>query len=116
MEKERIVRLRVLHKPVHRPQNILLRRLADGILLVVGEYHHVLPLIPKVRHQVPRHVAHVVDASPQLAPLAKVVDADQESLAHARTHRVLILVARRRPVAELARVGRRGRRGAGARG
>jgi hypothetical protein len=64
-----------------------------------------------VRHQVGRHVAHIVDTSPQLATLAKVVDTDKKGLSDARTSRVLIGVGGRCAVAELLRASRREREG-----
>lgn len=74
---------------MHGAQDVLLGRLAHGVLLVVGEQDHVLPLVAKVLDQVRGHVAHVIDAAPQLASLAKVVDADEQGLTAAVTLRVL---------------------------
>lgn len=65
---------------MHSPQDVLLGRLAHGVLLVVGEQDHVLPLVSKVLNQVRGHVAHVIDAASQLAALAEVVDANEQGL------------------------------------
>ena len=80
MEKEGVIRPGVLHEPVHCAQDVLLRRLADRVLLVVCEDDHVIPLVSIGLVQEGGHVLHVVDASSELPPLAKVVDADQERL------------------------------------
>lgn len=74
---------------MHRPEYVLLGRLAHGVLLVVGEDDHVLALVSKVLGQVGGHVPHVVDAPAQLAALAKVVDADQQGFPLAGALRVL---------------------------
>lgn len=85
MEKQRIVWLCILHQPVHRSQDVLLRRLTHWILLVIGENHHILTSIPEVLVQVGRHVLDIVDASSQLPSLTKVVDSNQKSLPSAAT-------------------------------
>lgn len=74
---------------MHSAQDVLLGRLAHGVLLVVGEQDHVLPLVAKVLDQVRGHVAHVIDAASQLAALAEVVDADEQGLPAAVALRVL---------------------------
>jgi hypothetical protein len=89
VEEQRIVRACVLHQPVHSAQYIRFRRLAHWVLLVICQDHHVLSLVSKVAVQICRHVLHIVDASPQLSPLPKVVDTDEESLPPAVTRRVL---------------------------
>ena len=89
VKEERVVRLRILHKPVHGTQNILLCGLTDWTLLVVRQDDHVFPLVPKVLNQVGRHVAHVIDAPSELATLAKVIDADQKRLAATCAVRIL---------------------------
>ena len=74
MEEERIVRSRVFHQPVHCSQDICLGRLAHRILLIICQDHHVLSLVAEMAVQVGRHILHIVDASSELASLAKVVD------------------------------------------
>lgn len=64
MEKERVVAPRILDQPMHRSEEILLRRLAHGVLLVVGQDDHVFSLIPEVFDEVARHIPHIVDAAP----------------------------------------------------
>ena len=48
MEEERVVGAGVLHQPVHRPQDVLFRRLAHRILLIICEDNHVVSLVAKV--------------------------------------------------------------------
>lgn len=74
---------------MHGAQQICFGRLAHWVLLVVRQDHHVLPLIPKVAVQVRRHVLDIVDASPQLPPLAEVVDANKQCFTLSGTIRVL---------------------------
>ena len=62
---------------MHGAQNIGFGRLAHGVLLVVGQYDHVLPRISEILIEVGTHVLDVVDASSQLAALSKVIDANQ---------------------------------------
>lgn len=94
---------------MHGSQYVLLRGLAHWVLLVVGEDDHVLALVAKLLDQVGRHVPDVVDAPPQLASLAKVVDADQQGLPPAVALRVLEGVALGMAIAE--GLGGRGRLG-----
>jgi hypothetical protein len=74
---------------MHSSQDVLLRRLAHGVLLVVRQDDHVLSLVPKVLDQVRRHVPDVVDASSELTALTKVINADQKGFPPARASRVL---------------------------
>ena len=78
VEKEGIVRPRVLYQPVHCPQYVHFRGLAHRVLLVIREDHHVLPLVAEMPIQICRHVLHIVDAPPQLAPLAEIVYAYEQ--------------------------------------
>lgn len=77
MKEQGIVWPSILDQPVHRAENVLLCRLTHGILLVVCQDDHVLPLVSKILRQVCCHVADVVDAPTKLPALAKVVDSDQ---------------------------------------
>jgi hypothetical protein len=63
VEKQRIIRLRVSNQPVHSRQNILLRRLALRMLLVVGENHHVIPFVVESVVEEAGHVLDIVDAT-----------------------------------------------------
>lgn len=103
MKEQRIIRPRILNQPMHRPQDILLRRLAHRVLQIVRQDHHVLALIPKVLKQVRRHVLDVVDAPAQLPALPEVVNPDQQRLAPPGAVRVLEVVVLRRAVAEALR-------------
>lgn len=93
MEEKRVVGSSILDQPVHGSQDVLLERLAHGVLLVVGEDDHVLSLVTELLHQVRRHVAHIVDTTPQLAALTKVVDAYEKGFPPAVALRVLEVVA-----------------------
>lgn len=76
MEKERVIRLRILDKPVHSTKDIRLSRLAHRILLVIGKDDHVLPSIAKALVQIGRHILNIIYTATQLALLSKVVDSD----------------------------------------
>ena len=85
VEEEGVIRPGILHEPMHCSQDILLGGLAHGILLVISENNHILATVTKVLDEVVCHVATVIDASSQLATLAKIVDSDEESFATAGT-------------------------------
>lgn len=93
VKEERVVWLGILDQPVHGAQDVGLGRLAHGVLLVVGQEHHILALVAKELVQIGAHVLDVVDAAAQLPALAKVVDANQQRLAAAVAGRVLERVA-----------------------
>ena len=111
MEEQRIVGLCVFDQPMHSPQNVLFRRLAHGVLLIVGQDHHVFTGVSEIAVQVTRHVFHIVDASSQLPFLSKVVDTDQQGLTPACTARVLEIVTLRCALAKAMVPLRRWRRG-----
>ena len=96
MKEKRIIRLSILHEPVHRADDVRFCGLAHGILLIIGQNHHVLSGIPEMPIQVPAHILDIVDAATKLAALSEVVYADQKRLATARTGGVLEVVALRR--------------------
>lgn len=75
MNKQRIIRHRILDQPMHRPNNIRLRRLTHRIILIVRQNHHILPTIAVDTVEINRHLRHIVDASFQLVSLPKIVDA-----------------------------------------
>ena len=77
---------------MHGPYNVDLGWLRHGVLLIVRKDDHVFPSVTKVTIEICRHVLHIVDASSQLASLAKVVDANQESLSPPGAGRVLKVV------------------------
>lgn len=109
VEEERVVGPSILDQPVHGTKNVLLCGLAHGVLLVVGENDHILPLIAKLLHQVGRHVPDIVDAPSQLATLAKVVDANEQRFSSARAVGVSKRVTLRCALAKALRPVRRGR-------
>lgn len=84
MQEESIVRPGTIHQPLHRAKNVVFGGLRNGVLLIVRQDDHILPLVSISLHQELRHVLGVVDAASQLAALPKVVDTDQEGLALAR--------------------------------
>ena len=96
---------------MHRPQNILLRRLAHRILQIIRQDHHILSLIPEILKQVTRHVLDIVDAPAQLPALPEIVDPDQQRLATPGAVRVLEVVVLGRAVAEALRGAGGGRGG-----
>jgi hypothetical protein len=65
---------------MHRSKNVLFRRLAHGVLLIVGKDHHILTFIAKAFREVGRHVPNIVDTAAQLSALVEVVDSDKQSL------------------------------------
>lgn len=81
VEEKSIVRLGVFDKPIHGLLHILLGRNLARVLLVVRQDDHVLPLVVIAFVEEPRDVGDIVDAAAQLTLLAKVVDADEKSLA-----------------------------------
>lgn len=85
---------------MHRPENILFRRLAHGVLLIVSQDDHVIPLVTEIFVQKRRHVLHVIDTTPQLASLAEIVDSDQQSLPSSCAIRVLERIALWRSIPE----------------
>lgn len=106
MEEERVIRSRILNQPVHGSQNVLLGGLAHGVLLVVGQDNHILSLVAELFHEVARHIANIVDAAIELAALAKVIDANEQSFPPAVAFRVLETVSLRCAVAERLRLDR----------
>lgn len=104
MEKEGIIRLRILDQPMHGPQDVSLRRLAHGVLLVIRQQHHVLARVAKVLVQIRRHVLDIVDTTTQLTLLPEIVDSNQQGLALTGAPRVLETVSLRSPVSERDRI------------
>ncbi len=92
MEKERVIRASILNQPVHRSQDILLRRLAHRVLLIIGKYDHVVPLVTKIVVQECRHVFNIIYATTQLSPLPKIVDSNQQRLPPSPTIRILVSI------------------------
>jgi hypothetical protein len=78
---------------MHCPQDVRLGRLAHGVLLIIGQSNHVLPLVAKELVQVCAHVLYIVDATTKLSSLAEVVDADEQRLAPTSASRVLKCVS-----------------------
>lgn len=112
MEKERVIGLGVLDQPVHGAQNVLFGRLAHRVLLVICQGDHIFALVAEGLHQVVGHVLNIVDATPELTLLAKVIDTDQKRLALTGTVGILKRVAIGGAVAEGLHAGGRRWRGA----
>ena len=110
MEEERVVRSRVLDKPMHSPQYVLLGGLAHGILLVIGEKDHIFALVVEILDEVGRHVPDIIDTASKLAALAEVVDADKQGFPSTGTGAVLEGVILRGAMAEILRTRWRRRR------
>jgi hypothetical protein len=101
VEEERVVWCSTLDQPVHSTEDVLLGRLAHGVLLVICEDHHILSPVPKVLDEVRSHVADVVDASSQLPALAEVVDTDEKAFPAARAVGVSECIALRGSLAKV---------------
>jgi hypothetical protein len=106
VEEERVIRRGPLNQPVHGTEDVLLRGLTHGVLLVIREDYHVFPPIPEVLNQVGSHVANVIDTAAQLTALAKVVNADQQAFPAPSAVRVAVCVALRCSLAEVLRPSR----------
>jgi hypothetical protein len=63
---------------MHCSEEVLLRRLAHWVLLVVGQDDHVFSFVAEVFDEVARHIPHIVDATPQLSSLAEIVYTDKK--------------------------------------
>lgn len=75
MDEQRVIRHGILNQPVHGSDHVGLGWLAHRVLLVIGQDDHVFPAVPIHFVQEDGHLRHVVDTSPKLIGLAKVVDA-----------------------------------------
>ena len=76
MKEQRVIGFCVLDQPMHGPNDVDLGGLRHGVLLIVCEDDHVFSSIAEVAIEVRRHVLHIVNATSQLPPLTKVIDAD----------------------------------------
>ena len=110
MEEQRIIRSGILDQPVHGAEDVLFRRLAHRVLLIVGEKNHILSGVPKVRVEIGRHVLDIVDTTSELTSLTKVVYADEKRFASTRAVGVLEAIPLRSTTAKtLHALGRRRR-------
>lgn len=96
---------------MHGSEEILFCRLAHGILLVVGQDDHVFSFVAKVLGEVARHVPHVIDTTPQLSSLAKIVYTDEKRFSPATAVAVPERIVLRSAMSEMLRAswGRRRR-------
>ena len=101
MEEQGVIGLGALNQPFHGPNDVPFGGLHDGVVLVVCQDDHVLPLVAIALDEEARDVVDVVDTSSQLTVLAEVVDTDEEGLALAGTVGVLEGVPVRGAVTEL---------------
>lgn len=101
MHKQRIIRLRIPHQPLHGPEDIRLGRDTHGILLVVGEDNHVAAAVPEAAMEEGGHVGDIVDAAAELVGLAEVIDADEEGATTTGAGGVLEVVVGGGAVAEV---------------
>ena len=81
VEEQRVIRSGILDQPVHSTENVLFRRLAHWVLLIVGEKNHILSGVPKVRVEISRHVLDIVDTASKLTSLTEVVYANEKRFA-----------------------------------
>lgn len=110
MEEERIIRPRVLYKPVHGSQDVLLGRLAHRVLLIIRKNDHILSLVTEMLREVCSHVADIVDTAAELAALTKVVDSNEQSFPPAGTIRISEVIVGGCAMTELLGCRRRGLR------
>lgn len=101
MNKQRIIRLRISHQPLHRTHHIGLGRHTHGILLVIRKNDHILASIAMLLMQERRHIGNIVDAAFQLVGLTDVVDSDKQGAASTGTGGVLEMVVGGGAVAEV---------------
>ena len=78
---------------MHCSQQVLLGRLAHGILLVVCQDYHILSCISEIAVQVCRHILDIIDAPSQLTLLSKVIDPNQQSFSSPCAVRVLKVIS-----------------------
>ena len=95
---------------MHSSQDILLGWLTHRILLIIGQDDHVLSRVAKVAIEIGRHVLDIIDTSPQLTSLSKVVDTDKQRLSTPCAIRVRKAVPLRSTRAEMVHALRRRRR------
>lgn len=85
---------------MHCSQDVRFGGLTHGVLLVVGQGNHVLPLVSEEFVQIGAHVLYIVYAPTKLTSLPKVVDAYEKCFSPAVASRVLEGVSCRRAVAK----------------
>jgi hypothetical protein len=108
VKEESVIGLSIWHEPTHSADDVFPGRNHDWVSLIISQQNHVLSLVAIALYQESRNIVYVVDTSPQLALLVKVVDADEKCLATTGTFGVLESIAFGGSVAEL--LGYRGRR------
>jgi hypothetical protein len=76
MEEETIMRLSVLHQPLHPTEYIVFGRLRTRIWIIVREDDHVVEgeSIEAIHEH--GYISGIVDTPPQLYPLADIIDAN----------------------------------------
>lgn len=92
---------------MHSSKNVLFGWLAHGVLLIIGEDHHILALVAEVLGKISSHVAYIVDAAAELTALVEVVDSNKKSFSPAGAVRVSKVVAIGSAMTELLRCCRR---------
>ena len=85
---------------MHCAEDVLFGRLAHRILLVIGQYDHILPRVAEILVQVGAHVLDIVDTTSQLPALVKVVDSNQKRFPPSRTITILEVIALRCTIAK----------------
>jgi len=101
VEEEGVVGAGFFDEPVHGAEDVGFGWLGHGVVLVVGQDHHVFSGVAEALVEVGRHVFDVVDAAAELATLAKVVDPNQKGFSSPGTVTVLEGVAVGGSMAEL---------------
>lgn len=95
---------------MHCSEEILLRRLAHGVLLVVGQDDHVFSLITEVFGEITRHVPYVIDTATKLTSLAKVVYTNKQRFSPTTTVAVSKSIVCGSALSKVLRAGWRRRR------
>lgn len=89
MKEQGVIWLSILNQPLHSPDDVGLGGLTNGILLIVGQGHHILRSVSVSFRQKPRHIVDIVDTALELVFAAKVIDANQKRLSFSGTVGVL---------------------------
>lgn len=95
---------------MHGPEEILFRRLAHRVLLVVGQDDHIFSFIAKVFGEIGGHIPRIVNTAAQLSSLAKIVYAYKKRFSPTGAITVLESVVCGSSMSKMLRAGGRRRR------
>ena len=94
---------------MHGSEDVLLGWYRHRILLVVGEYNHLISWVSKVLRQEHGHILNIIDTTSKLAALTEIVDANEEGFSSSSAVGVLERRALRSTDAEMLHIGWRRR-------